>query len=301
MEHLTFICIHLNLGRLIQAPVTIIAQRLWQVSTEKGIFAIKKAVSASDALQSETLAKIFADKGLPTIAATFYDDYLIYPWQPGQVLSTEAAAPDYCYAMGSLLAHLHLANVHLPAIKTAHWHNFQLNDWLLLQEISREKKLISLVKPLLAMLDLRIEKYFVAQSNLTHTLVISHGDLTQANIIWKNITSPLIIDWESAGWLHPQIELIGVLFNWSGINVGTCRQESVTPIIQGYQAVGGEININENTLWASLNSWFAWLLFNMRECVLNNKPVEVEIVHTLKILQQMPEAFTILLQGLSVK
>jgi|GEM_PF-4832873 len=299
MPFIKTICDLYQLGQLKQATLWPGSQRLWRVEAERGCYAVKQIFS--DDLQGEQIAQAFAKHNIPAVIAILRGNHLIteiagqtflvFNWQAGKVLSADAAAPDYAYRMGYLLAQLHLTQLNLPDISISRWQNFQTDN----------AQIFSTLSNLPAKFFYWLKQYFIAQKSLTGSLVISHGDLLQANVIWDHPDSPHIIDWEAAGWIHPQIELIGVLLNWSGINVGQLNHTSFNSILQGYQAAGGKINIDETILWASLGSWFAWLAYNTHQLISAEKNTEKEITNTLAVLQAFTDAFPILLDWIRIK
>ncbi len=311
MELIKTICDLYQLGPLKTVPVVISAGRVWRVQTEQGCYAVKQlaanSVGLNNFLQGDKIANAFANKMFSVCTALAYKDkkiceinnnkFAVFKWRFGCILSAGAVTSAYAYSIGRLLADLHITNITLPEVTISRWQNYQLNDWQEFKRFIKCKKNTNLIHYLTAKLNLWAEKYFTAKANLTNFSVISHGDLTQANVVLnKHLLS--IIDWEAAGYIHPQIELVGVLLNWSGINFGKLKQESFTNIIKGYRAAGGEININETVLWASLGSWFAWLDFNVQLIIFSKKNTELEVIHTVKILRRLTELFPLVLTWL---
>lgn len=271
-NHLLELCSAFQLSPPIEPLATIIPEHLWQLTTEQGIFAIKLLASNQQEkwrnfTQGQRIAQALGDKGIPVNMALLLKEssrhtallqidesqFTVYPWCAGEILSFNPAPIEKAKIIGALLARIHTINLQakdiIPAnakiriIQPAAWQEFngienaspEINDWCTL--------------------------YYEALNKLDKNCVLSHGDLTQSNVIWQN-NSPTIIDWDSAGWIHPQIELLGVALNWSGINVGEIDQAVFNAVIDAYQTTGGTVKLNQTVLHASLGSWLAWLGFN---------------------------------------
>lgn len=299
-------CSKETISQLLQKPFISGSHDLWQIKTSRGLFALKlihnNSLASSYIIQGELIAKAFANSDIAVVTAIAFDNniiheiagkkFLISKWYDGSMLSAGAVASNYAFQIGNLLAKLHVTNLKLPNILTARWQIFDSVDSQFLGEMLRHTRLAN---NLLQRLDGWLKNYFVAKANLTKAQVISHGDLQRGNVIWDNNCFPCLIDWEAAGWIHPQIELVGVLLNWSGANIGNLSHESFANILQGYRTVGCEVAIDENVLWASLGSWFAWMHFNLRQLISAERDTKIEIIKTIKILQRFIDKFSVLL------
>lgn len=107
--------------------------------------------------------------------------------------------------------------------------------------------------------------YEVAGQQLGRHQVVSHRDLDQKNVLWRDDQTPYVIDWEAAGLINPTLELVGAALSWSGLVVGDVRKESFDAVIEAYRQAGGEIHDkSEVALHGLMGTWLGWLLFNMR-------------------------------------
>ena len=62
---------------------------------------------------------------------------------------------------------------------------------------------------------------------LSTTTVISHRDLDPKNVMW-NYNKPVLIDWESAGYINPMQDLIETAIYWSKMNkVNLINKDSI--------------------------------------------------------------------------
>lgn len=57
--------------------------------------------------------------------------------------------------------------------------------------------------------------HHVAQGFEARTSVISHRDLGPYNVLWKDDLTPVIIDWELAGPIAPELDLLATALSWS--------------------------------------------------------------------------------------
>lgn len=55
---------------------------------------------------------------------------------------------------------------------------------------------------------------------------MSHRDLDQKNVLWNTDNHPHLIDWESAGWTNPMVELVTMALNWGGIVSGQIDRDA---------------------------------------------------------------------------
>lgn len=206
--------------------------------------------------QGQRIAQALQVHGIPAVTAISYQldenkKFAVYPWIEGTVLSSAAASAEQAFQIGALLARIHQINLQLPDIKPVVWQDALAN------------------------------KEFYSKGEW----VVSHGDLIQGNVIWTE-KDFYIIDWDSAGLIHPQIELLGVALNWSGVNVGDSKPDIFSAVLEGYRSKGGVVAIDKKIFYTSLNSWVAWLEYNIEQAALGID-VSEEIKNTIKTLERL--------------
>ncbi|WP_019215254.1 phosphotransferase enzyme family protein [Legionella tunisiensis] len=92
--------------------------------------------------------------------------------------------------------------------------------------------------------------------------VVSHRDIHMTNIIWRDSETPHVIDWESAGYIHPAIELVGLAVNCAGMAHATFATEQFQATLLGYAECAGNLPKMGAILWAqTLHSWLLWLTY----------------------------------------
>lgn len=83
--------------------------------------------------------------------------------------------------------------------------------------------------------------------------------------IWTDADIPYVIDWESAGYVNPTVELVEVALSWSRLEDGTADKERFQAVIAAYVQAGGTIHDEvSDAVYASLGGMLGWLEYNMR-------------------------------------
>lgn len=128
-----------------------------------------------------------------------------------------------------------------------------------------------------------------AKQQLCHDkLVISHRDFDPKNVLW-NQDGPHIIDWESAGPIHPMEELIALAFEWSGLDQNMCEPLLFEAFLKEYEKAGGTIQkaFLSTGLYAFIAKYLDWLSFNQSrmnaaDSMSEKKLAQNQIAKTLK-------------------
>jgi thiamine kinase-like enzyme len=76
---------------------------------------------------------------------------------------------------------------------------------------------------------------------------------------------PVIIDWESAGYINPTMELLDTALFWSGGHNGMPDEKAFSIFIHSYISNGGRIvgEVNE-VFWERFKEKMNWLEFNFK-------------------------------------
>ncbi len=178
--------------------------------------------------------------------------YLIFPWCKG--LNNYEINNNHCQAIAKLLVHIHTLKPIKLDLKPIPLENFQTNNWQdklnCFLEVVEIKKLINLA--------IKCQKIRIA---CNETRSLSHRDINLENILWLSDCDAILIDWESAGFIVPVVELLGVATNLGGIASGKLDLTLVKSTIDTYK-----YNLNSNKLKMtqdlyiqSYASWFHWL------------------------------------------
>lgn len=294
---LSVICDFFKLGMLVEEPQFINSKKLWCLKTTKGCFALKK-LSAKNLYQNppqgERIAKAFSKSNLPVVCALSFKNqfilqvyekyFMVFPWMEGQALNILSIL--HCYSVGKVLGKIHKTNLKLNNVNAATWYEFNEPDWCSL--------LMNIPYDLDVTLD-ELKKWSHQCKNalvcLSKEKVISHGDLSQNNIIWLSLEKPMLIDWEAAGWLHPQVELFGVAINCSDFISNSFNHQKFMAVIEGYFSVTSQVAIDEYVLYGGLGSWLSWLNFNLIQQSFGDQTVKLKVQNTVRIIRQLIDLF----------
>jgi len=261
--------------------------RLWRLHTTRGVFAVKqlnpvimRKVGIRDEYRlTERIAAAMAIRGVPAVVALKGEGdggtvqeigsatCIVYPWIEGETLSVHAVEPERTRLIGTILAQMHsLQQQDFPELELSDWEPFSEDEWdmLTFQASDRDIPWTQQVRMALPLLVEWSKLASEASKILRRTSVISHRDLDQKNVIWRNAVSPVVIDWEAAGLANPTMDVVGAALYWSGQNVQPPREESFHALLEGYITAGGVIHDpGIVAMHGAIGTWLGWLLFNM--------------------------------------
>jgi Ser/Thr protein kinase RdoA (MazF antagonist) len=226
---------------------------------------------------SERVAARLAAQGIPAVAALSAADgplqtiadstFLVYEWIEGETLSADPLDPTQARLIGGILGKIHTLPLEMPELAPPEGKHFVDDDWDMLTFHAADQAL-SWAYPVRAMMSRLCtwsRWYEQAAERLNQHLVVSHRDLDQKNVIWRDSLSPYLIDWEAAGLINPTMELAGVALSWSGQCVGAPREDTFAAIIDAYYEAGGTLtSTGLDAIHGVMGTWLGWLLFNMR-------------------------------------
>ena len=290
------ICKLYNLGRLkgdVRAVQGGLIHKMWHIQTTQGEYAIKELnlkiqeldsnISSENSIQktyelTESIAQAFLESGIPAVAALKAgNEYvskiadklvIVFEWVEGTILPVQAVSKGQAFLIGKTLAKIHKTNLVVPDLNTNSLPTFSSGHWGTLFEKFLGKFPESgswLSKELV--LDWNKKAKDIIQTLERH-LIVSHGDIDQKNVIWKDSMHPFIIDWESAGQVNPGLELMDAALNWGGLVSGDVDEGSTKAFLDGYKSEGIEIiESGEDLLSACIIKWLPWLEFNMQRAV----------------------------------
>ncbi len=300
-KQLYAICTSLELGQPVSLPTKIhggLLHLMWRVDTEKGSYAIKqlsKNIKLTLEVRksyeiSERVARQFSTHGIPAISGiekdgkflvdSENDTFLIYPWVEAKILDRNAVSTLHAVRIGTLLAKMHLLNLHVPEIESPKYDIHSNEEIMTLIEKSMEMSLpfANKLQQSSSLLIKWNDEYQQAVHSFRDISVVSHADLDQKNVLWDENDNPILIDWESVRALNPTYELLIAALDWSGATSGTLNVELFKAIIAAYKKAGGTIDL------ATLNANFygipgngiSWMVYNIRRS-LNMEAEEKEL------------------------
>ena len=282
------LCAAYELGELSTRPQVVpggLLHQMWRLETTRGRYAVKQlnpAIMRKPGIEeayraAEHIALEMYRHEVPAVVALQRESdplykiegtaYLVYDWCDGEALPSEASEPGQARQIGSLLGMMHGVKMNVSGADDEEWRSFDEEVWDMLtfhaasQNLEWAYTARSAHSRLLAWSRL----YEEAGQQLERHQVVSHRDLDQKNVLWRDAQTPHVIDWEAAGLINPTLELVGTALSWSGLVTGNVRKESFDAVIEGYRQAGGQIDdASEVALHGLMGTWLGWLLFNMR-------------------------------------
>jgi Ser/Thr protein kinase RdoA (MazF antagonist) len=250
------LCDTLKLGEIIKTPEIIsggLLHRMFAIETTKGKYAVKalnpqimaRPTALHNYIQSERIVNIAYNSSpvqpAKTIDGKFIqslDDqfYLVFDWIEGYTLKSDQINIAHCKKIASILAGIHKTDFSQIENNDNYFDNTKESDWNFY--LSKGKEINSVWVNLLHK---NIEQLFVWSDKakrsyrmLASEMVIGHRDLEPKNVMWFQ-ENPIIIDWESAGFINPKHDLIETAIYWSVNELGSIDEEKFLAFIDEYQ------------------------------------------------------------------
>ncbi|MGF9697916.1 MULTISPECIES: phosphotransferase [Paenibacillus] len=309
------ICDQLHLGELISTPKPISGghlHRMYVMETRKDKYAIKalnpQIMTRPEAMQnyinSERIANVAANH-IPGQPANRINNssihnidnqfYLIFDWIDGRSLDHSEVTNVHCDLMGTILADIHKINFSQLNVDKTQIDYSKDTDWAFYLDKGKEESL-----EWYELLDSTIQQLYEWSAKakrssllLTSDAVISHRDLEPKNVMWKR-NNPIIIDWESAGYINPMHDLVETAIYWSINSTGNIDKGRFLAFINGYRKHVSRLSANwrlvlENGLIGKLN----WLEYSLKrslwiECTDQDEQRmgTAQVTWTIKALKQ---------------
>lgn len=252
------LCDILKLGEIVGVPKAIsggLLHRMYAIETIKGRYAIKalnpqimlRPVAIKHIINSERIANIALGNisALPakkfnvtSIQEIDKQFYLVFDWVDGKSLKPNEINIVHCEKIGAILANIHMTDFSELCIINDFSDNSQLTDWNYYLQKGQENSSVW-ANLLLEIIDKLYD--WNAQANksakqLASEMVISHRDLDPKNVMW-NKDNPIIIDWESSGFINPMQDMVETAIYWSGNEMGNIDKEKFMAFIDGYKKI----------------------------------------------------------------
>ncbi|WP_113927911.1 aminoglycoside phosphotransferase family protein [Bacillus sp. P14.5] len=324
------LCSHSKLGVMHKSPEPLtggLLHKIFRVETDRGKFAVKilnpqimnRPQARDSYIHSEMVASFLAEK-LPALPAKvingtqlqkFEDQYfLVYDWIIGKTKPLSELNSNHARLIGSLLGEIHNSDIALCNIKMNIPQKHPAHKWNIYLQKGKENH--SAWTGLLAENSTSLYKWSAAAEKaapiLSSDLVISHRDLDPKNVMWNDST-PVIIDWESAGFIHPMQDLLETALYWSVNDIGELQEDSFSSFLKGYKSKGKELTADwKSVLDAGYSAKLDWLEYNLKrslwiEC--GDKEEQQlgteQVYETIDELKRYEEQIPDLLKWLDVK
>lgn len=303
-----------KIGQLLTKPTVLsggLLHQMNQIQTTTGTYAVKllnpsilsRPTARQNFIDSERIVNALAGKvsALPALTidgsalqqiGTHY--YLVFPWVDGSILPINQVTPSHAELIGEQLAQIHAADLSSLTIQQTPASPESPLPWDTFAEKIRQQGL-TVLEPYLS--DLRRIKRWdnEASSALKQwrgTSVLSHRDLDAKNVLWK-CGAPVLIDWESAGPIHPMHDFLETVLYWSLDEQNRVRRNHFEAFVKGYRSAGGRLDYPlEPALSAGYASKLGWLAYSLSKALHlepvteKEQQVAVQQVHeTLKALK----------------
>jgi Ser/Thr protein kinase RdoA (MazF antagonist) len=280
------LCHECNLGEILAEPSIVTGgflHKLYAVETTKGKFAIKalnpqimlRPNVLQNQIKSEKIAVHFSSKISALTALRINDNvlqlldeqyYMIFNWIDGVTLNLDNINQQHCKQIGQVLGTIHASDFSQLNITPSTLTIKPAIDWNHFLSQAKQKHLCwyTLMNGTLENLYLWHRQALEAEKLLSFDRVISHRDMDPKNVLW-NHDKPIIIDWESAGYVNPMQELMEVLMYWSVDSKGSVVQQKFSALLNGYKE---NKNINktdwESVLHSGYLSKLEWLEYSVK-------------------------------------
>ena len=274
-----------SLGMMLAAPTPVLGGFLhttYRLDTSEGSFAAKVLNSAvmarpeayDNMLRSEKIARALSAV-VPAVCAIEADgsplvkignEYvMLYPWLSSKPLFPPQLTPRHAAVIGDLLG-----KIHAFALKCEDFPSDrpEPNDWDALLALAAEKDADAVWLPGLrdALPDLAaMERDTVRALEVpARGTSAGHRDLDPKNVLWNGL-EPSVIDWEAAGPVDPDAELIDVLLSWADDGRGGLSREMGESLLAAYRARRSAAGADWDALCAaSAKNPLDWLAYNIR-------------------------------------
>lgn len=280
------LCDTLGLGKMIGPPKAIpggLMHRMFAVQTERQKYAIKalnpqvmlRPEAKQNIINSERIAHCAA-KSIPAAAANKYNGealqeidgqyYLIFDWIDGRSLPIHEVGIPHCEKIADILAQLHKTDFSKLGLTDTDMNEKSPINWAFYLKKGIENKAVwvDLLRDninLLTGLNLRMIKASVLLSENT---VITHGDLDPKNVMWRQ-DSPVLIDWEAAGFIHPMCDFFDTALYWSKDENENIDKDKLIAFKTAYVKSGGTLQANwDAVIDNSFSGQLYWLEYSLK-------------------------------------
>lgn len=316
-ELIQTICQYYKLGSALKDPMPVkrgFMHDVWHLITAHGEYAIKRFQDKPldhNIFVTETISLEFKNNNIPAITALHFPEkpillidnnyFVVYPWCSGKILARKECDLLYAKVIGHQLGKIHKINLQVSQTSLVEWPVEEFSDWL---SWSQHVEMTNNPAAKIIQYYLPAIKNWLTQANnsrslLTQNLILSHIDLLPDNVIWKNPETPVIIDWDYAGYINRDIDVLNIALNWCGIYNRSIHKECFNEFILAYKFITHyEVRLTKEIVYASLSSWINWLALNIKRLlgiyestIKQQQQAAEEIKITCEILEYLTSDF----------
>jgi aminoglycoside phosphotransferase (APT) family kinase protein len=277
------VCQRFGLGTIAATPVAVeggLSNRLSRVTTNRGDYAVKRMVANADSPSfKRNVEASFAVERLAYAAGIAMPEPIpvsssgealgrildrgdlcwvrVHRWVSARRVAAEDIEPGDVAQLGGILAALHrlpFASPESPSRRPP----APERDWR--AALSSHAAAPALFDAIVALENIVRPGYEAPRPGR----VVSHRDLDAKNVLRDEHGTLIVIDWDAAGPIDPQWDVIGVAMDWSGVWHGAVSPEAFEAVLEAYANAGGTL---EPVTPASFTGWaegtLDWLWFNL--------------------------------------
>lgn len=306
------VCLALKLGEILNTPVPVsggLMHKIFYIETTKGKYAIKllnpqimkRPIAMQNYINSENISQLLADD-IPSLPALRVNDqvihqieeqyFLVFTWQDGSSLSQREITTAHCEIIGTLLSTIHRKNFSELHLTDENTENKEVTDWSNYVRLGIEKDLswVEALNENVENLTFWNGCAIKASRTLSTNRVISHRDLDPKNVLWKNY-NPTLIDWESAGFIHPLHDLIETALYWASDEFGETDEHKFHSFLNGYyQGENKPYTDWFRVLDLGYQGKLEWLEYNLRRSLgIESTDEEDQALGTLQVVPTLVE------------
>ena len=301
---------------------------MYKVTTDKGSYAVKalnpqimqRPKAMKDIVGSELIAAALS-KNIPIIYSLFRNGshvqisngryYLIYPWVEGKCIKPNEITVSHSIKIGKILAEIHKVDLTFLNISRDDEKVLNIVDWDNYLQAGN-KRYAAWTERMTEMRDALYDindRANIAQRCLNKNFIVSHRDLDSKNVLWQG-EEPLIIDWESAGYINPMKDLLETALYWSENSSGHVEKEKFKAFIDAYKQKATMLATDwDAILYSNFIGKTDWLEYNLKRSLGMEASDEAEknlgteqVVLTINAIEtylaQLPELKSWLEEGL---
>ena len=144
--------------------------------------------------------------------------------------------------------------------------NTQLIDWNYYLQKGQEEQLewVNILADIIDNLYIWNTEANESARLLSSDMVISHRDLDPKNVMW-NQDNPIIIDWESAGFVNPMYDLVDTASYWAEDGVRGIDREKFFAFMNAYKDRRGNLQVDwKAVLKNGFSGKLGWLEYSLK-------------------------------------
>ncbi|MCA0987198.1 aminoglycoside phosphotransferase family protein [Guptibacillus algicola] len=311
-------------GNVIGVPEPIhggLLHHMYAVETTTGKYAIKvlnkEIISRPSAMQnyinSERIATVARNR-IPALPAIQVNEsfiqhldghfFLIYEWIEGRSLNAKNVTCEHSGKVGAILAEIHRTDFSMLGIHYERVEVEQDTHWEIYLEHGKEAR-----ADWVALLEKTMKDLYEwsaiankAATLLAPDVVISHRDLDPKNVLWHQ-GEPVVIDWESAGYINPMQDLLETAIYWAKPDEGTIDKDRFFSFFEAYKERCGKQHGDwKKVLATGFSGKLGWLEYNLKRSLRQGQDQKLgtdQVFQTIMELKEYNESIPMLEQWLS--